>query len=126
MAQTASWKSDDLQLRLHKVKLNAFEQLEQLRTLVVALEKLHDIQERWTASSDEWKSAVAYMEICNCQKALDKLKGLVEQRLFELTKMGLAGTGKELFQAVYRLSFSLAFYRLQDACSYQQGTEDAV
>lgn len=93
MAQVASRMSDDLQARLHKVKLNAFEQLEQLRELVVALEKLHDIHVRWTPSSEEWKSAVAYMEVRDYQKALDKLEGLVVQRLFELTKMGLAGTG---------------------------------
>jgi hypothetical protein len=93
MAQVALQKSDDLQVHLHKVKLNVFEQLEQLRELVVALKKLHDIHERWTPSSEKWKSAVAYIEVSNYQKALDKLKGLVVQRLFELTKMGLAGTG---------------------------------
>ncbi|KIM86138.1 hypothetical protein PILCRDRAFT_5198 [Piloderma croceum F 1598] len=95
MAQTVPCKSDDLQLRLHKVKLDAFEQLEQLCTLVVALEKLHDFQERWTPS-DKWKAAVAYMEVREYQKALDKLEGLVVQRLFELTKMGLAGTGYKM------------------------------
>jgi hypothetical protein len=112
MAQTVPRKSDDLQLRLHKVKLDAFEQLEQLCTLVVALEKLHDFQERWTPSSDKWKAAVAYMEVREYQKALDKLEGLVVQRLFELTKMGLAGTGKESLRAGYKCSYSFASYRL--------------
>ena len=41
----------------------------------------------------EWKEVAEYMEICEYQKALDKLEGLVVQWLFELTKMGLAGTG---------------------------------
>ena len=41
----------------------------------------------------EWKEAAEYMEIHEYQKALDKLEGLVVQWLFELTKMGLAGTG---------------------------------
>jgi hypothetical protein len=45
--------------------------------------------------SEKWKSAVAYMEVRDYQKALDKVEGLVVQRLFELTKMGLASTGKE-------------------------------
>jgi hypothetical protein len=62
--------------------------------LVVALEKLHDIHERWTPSSEQWTSAIAYMEIRDYQKALDRLEAIVVQRLFELTKMGLAGTGK--------------------------------
>ena len=40
----------------------------------------------------EWKEVAEYMEIREYQKALDKLEGLVVQWLFELTKMGLAGT----------------------------------
>ena len=78
---------------LQKVILDAFAQADQLWHALVALEKLNDITERWLPSTPEWKEAVAYMEIRKYQKALDKLESLVVQRLFELTKMGLAGTG---------------------------------
>ena len=78
---------------LQKVILDTFAQADQLWHALVALEKLNDITERWLPSTPEWKEAAAYMEICKYQKALDKLESLVVQRLFELTKMGLAGTG---------------------------------
>ena len=78
---------------LQKVILDAFAQVDQLRHALVALEKLHDITKRWLPSTPEWKDAAVYMEIHDYQKALDKLEGLVVQQLFELTKMGLAGTG---------------------------------
>ena len=77
---------------LQKVILDTFAQVDQLWHALVALEKLHDITEWWLLSTSEWKEVAAYMEICNYQKALDKLEGLVVQQLFELTKMGLAGT----------------------------------
>ena len=78
---------------LQKVILDAFAQVDQLQHALVALEKLHDVTEQWLPSTPEWKEVAEYMEIHEYQKALDKLKGLVVQRLFELTKMGLAGTG---------------------------------
>ena len=43
------------------------------------------------------------MEVRDYQKALDKLEGLVVQRLFELTKMGLAGTGTCLDPFIYNI-----------------------
>lgn len=79
---------------LQKVILDTFAEVEHLRSALVALERLHNITERWLPSTPEWRDAASYMEVRDYQKALDKLEGLVVQRLFELTKMGLAGTGK--------------------------------
>ena len=64
---------------LQKVILDTFAQVDQLWHALVALEKLHDITELWLPSTPEWKEAAAYMEICEYQKALDKLEGLVVQ-----------------------------------------------
>lgn len=107
----ANPKDMQLQQRLHTVKLGAFENLEQLRAMVSAMEALHGIDERWTPESAQWKAAVAYIKIRDYQKALDKLEGLVVQRLFELTKMGLAGTGLELFLSLHSM---LTKSQLQD------------
>lgn len=82
--------------RVAAVKLNAFESVTQIREMVVAYELLHDIPERWTPDCEEWKSAAKYTKVRDFQKALDKLEALVVQRLFELSKMGLAGTGEEI------------------------------
>lgn len=79
---------------LEKVIVDSFAEVEQLRSTLVALERLHNVTERWLPSTPEWREAAAYMEVRDYQKALDKLESLVVQRLFELTKMGLAGTGK--------------------------------
>ena len=79
---------------LQKVILDAFTQVEHLCDMLVALERLHGVMEWWLPSTPKWKEVAAYMEVHDYQKALDKLEGLVVQHLFELTKMGLAGTGK--------------------------------
>lgn len=79
--------------RLAHVKLNTFELLSQLCETLIAFETAHEISERWTPGSQKWKDAAEYLKIRDFQKALDKLEALVVQRLFELAKMGLAGTG---------------------------------
>jgi hypothetical protein len=86
--------SAELRGRVAMGKLNAFESLTQVREMLLAFEVLHGIDNRWTPDSDEWKRAVEYTRVRDFQKALDKLEALVVQRLFELSKMGLAGTGK--------------------------------
>ncbi|KIM73179.1 hypothetical protein PILCRDRAFT_93190, partial [Piloderma croceum F 1598] len=88
--------SAELRGRVAMGKLNAFESLTQVREMLLAFEVLHGIDNRWTPDSDEWKRAVEYTRVRDFQKALDKLEALVVQRLFELSKMGLAGTGYKL------------------------------
>ena len=64
--------------------------------MVAAFELLYTITEWWTPESDKWQAALKYSSVCNFQKALNKLEALVVQRLFELSKMGLMGTGEEI------------------------------
>ena len=63
--------------------------------MLSAFETLHGIEDHWTPDSEKWKEAIEYTRARDFQKALDKLEALVVQRLFELLKMGLAGTGKD-------------------------------
>jgi len=86
-------RTEELRGRIATSKLNAFESLSQVREMLSAFETLHGINDRWTPDSDEWKKAIEYTKVRDYQKALDKLKALDVQRLFELSKMGLAGTG---------------------------------
>ena len=85
-----------LQKQLNAIKRNAFDGLQTLRDMIESFKTLHSIDERWTSDSPKWKRAESYISIHEYQKALDKLEGLVVQRLFELAKMGLSGTGKQL------------------------------
>jgi hypothetical protein len=79
--------------RLAAAHKNAFDNVNQLRRMIVAFEQLHNIEEHWMPDSSQWKHAAEYLAVRTYQVALDKLEGLVVQRLFELAKMGLAGTG---------------------------------
>ena len=94
-------KTPEARQALQKIILDAFAQVEQLHDMIVALEKLHGIMKWWLSSTSEWKEAAAYMEVCDYQKALDKLEGLVVQHLFKLTQMGLVGTGKYRSVSIY-------------------------
>ena len=91
---TSAARTAELRGRVTTAKLNAFESVTQIRQMLAGYELLHDISERWTPDSEEWKNAVKYTRVRDFQKALDKLEALVVQRLFELSKMGLAGTGE--------------------------------
>lgn len=99
---------------LQKVILDLFAQVQRLWDTLVALEKLHDVTERWLPASSEWKEAAAYMEVRDYQKALDKLEGLIVQHLFELTKMCLVGTGKcKIDQHISSSLMSSLGYKMQ-------------
>jgi len=94
MSQNPSKK---LEMRNHlaAVQRDAFDTLSQCREMLAAYEQTHGIEERWTPETEKWRRAVQYVSIRKYQVALDKLEGLVVQRLFELAKMGLSGTGKD-------------------------------
>lgn len=54
---------------------------------------------RWLITSDEYKDVKKKVVEREYHRALDELERLVVQRLFELTKMNLSGTG-QLFNYV--------------------------
>ena len=70
-----------------------------LRKLQLANAALEDIERRmgitapWAEDSPEYQEAKAYVKNRRFNHAVDNLERLVVQRLFELSKANLAGTG---------------------------------
>lgn len=52
------------------------------------------IERRWQPSDAQYLDTCKYMALRKYHKALDHLQKLVIQRLFELNKLNIAGTGK--------------------------------
>lgn len=52
------------------------------------------IDERWMQDSPGYQEGLKLLSERKYRRALDKLETLVVQRLFELTKLGMSGTGK--------------------------------
>lgn len=57
------------------------------------LESQLDIESRWVPHSPEYQKALKYLHHRIYYLALDKLEGLVIQRLFELSKVNASETG---------------------------------
>ena len=72
---------------------HAFESLQTVQAMLQKAELDHDIKQRWSKDSPEYINASRYLATREYQKSLNKLEGLVVQRLFELSKAGLSGTG---------------------------------
>ena len=81
-------------LRLHQVTHDAWESVIFLQTQLQDLEGPLDIGEHWTPEDAEYQRAMEYQWVRTYQVAVDKLEGLVVQRLFELTKANVSETGK--------------------------------
>lgn len=71
-------------LRRYELQLN----------VVADFEHRHDIQQRWTPECPEYVMALKYFHEHRFVHAVEELEGLVVQRLFELSKANLAGTGR--------------------------------
>jgi hypothetical protein len=61
--------------------------------IVEDFERRHDITERWTPMHHEYTPALEYSRERHFVRTVEELEGLVIQRLFELSKANLAGTG---------------------------------
>jgi hypothetical protein len=72
----------------------ALRKLELAMNVTDDLERRMGLTERWTSDSEEYRSAAAYLDNRQFIRAVDELEGLVVQRLFELLKAHLAGTGE--------------------------------
>ena len=118
-------KNRDLHNHVAATQKNAFEHLTESCELLVAFEELNDIDEQWTPDTEKWRRAAKYVDICKYQLALDKLEGLVVQRLFELAKMGLSGTGNYIFY-LSLWSALISCFRIQTSYSHQQVLEDSL
>ncbi|KAG1748442.1 uncharacterized protein EDB91DRAFT_1235729 [Suillus paluster] len=76
--------------------------------VVADLEERLGIKERWTPQHPEYLSVLEWIRSHNFQCALDKLQQLVVQRLLELAKANLSGTGHQgMKQGIHNLAPSM-------------------
>ncbi|KAG2108835.1 hypothetical protein BD769DRAFT_1630507 [Suillus cothurnatus] len=68
--------------------------------VVSDLEQQLSIETRWSVNDAEYKQASAYLTNRRFIRAVEQLEGLVVQRLFELAKANLAGTGYKMRQQI--------------------------
>lgn len=73
---------------------HACENQARARQAVQQLELQLKIQMTWTHDMPEYQNAAILVSKRCYQRALDELKALVVARMFELTKMNMAQTGK--------------------------------
>jgi len=73
-------------LRRYELQLN----------VVADFERRHGIAQRWTPAHPEYIKAAKYSQERRFVRVVEDLEGLVVQRLLELSKANLAGTGKHL------------------------------
>ncbi|KAF8573706.1 hypothetical protein K439DRAFT_1624875 [Ramaria rubella] len=78
---------------LCQVSQDAWDGVNFLQQKLQKVEGHLDIGARWTPESLEFLRAAEYLRIQGYQCAVDKLEGLVVQRLFELTKVNVSHTG---------------------------------
>ncbi|KAJ3743085.1 hypothetical protein DFH05DRAFT_1400357 [Lentinula detonsa] len=69
------------------------EKEEKLMSEVHFLERRLELKEPWTEDSEEWKKAEEMFKNHSYRKAVNRLEGLIVARIFELSKMHMAGTG---------------------------------
>ncbi|KAF8129932.1 hypothetical protein EV363DRAFT_1168096 [Boletus edulis] len=79
--------------------------------VVEHFERQHGIQRRWSADDPEYIAVQDYARHRTFIRAVEELEGLVVQRLFELSKANLAGTGykmrKHISKALTRRSATI-------------------
>ncbi|KAK1234649.1 hypothetical protein PQX77_002152, partial [Marasmius sp. AFHP31] len=56
------------------------------------------VDQRWEEGSEDWNRAKTMADMKDYREAVDKLEGLVVARIFELSKMHMAGTGYKMRQ----------------------------
>ncbi|KAG1877267.1 hypothetical protein F4604DRAFT_1880502 [Suillus subluteus] len=81
-------------LRLETVQRTAMDELLLSIRSVSDYEEKLGISATWSTDHLEYRAAEAYMHTQDFHRALDKLQQLVVQRLFELSKANMAGTGR--------------------------------
>ncbi|KAF8432351.1 hypothetical protein L210DRAFT_3413994, partial [Boletus edulis BED1] len=77
-------------LRRYQLQLNVVEKFE----------RDNNITERWMIDHLDYKATLEYSKHRNFIRAVEELEGLVVQRLFELSKANLSGTGYKLRKQV--------------------------
>lgn len=80
-----------------------------------ALEWKLEIRKRWEKGSEEWCATEKIVREATYRKALDKLEGLLVARMFEMTRLNVAGTGACKIPIFILYSLLTLNLRLQDA-----------
>ncbi|KAE9395671.1 hypothetical protein BT96DRAFT_750245, partial [Gymnopus androsaceus JB14] len=73
------------------------DEMENERKLIADIQMLEwklEIGARWVKGSEKWDAASKLVKEANYRKALDKLEALLVARIFEMTRLNVAGTGK--------------------------------
>ena len=100
-----------------------------LNNLTVAMREVSDLEAKlgltvsWTPRDSKYQETLRYLRKREFHRALDRLQGLVVQRLFELSKANMSGTGMvsgalAIFHAYFKI------YRVQIAKIDMEGFED--
>ncbi|KAG1883627.1 hypothetical protein F4604DRAFT_1878911 [Suillus subluteus] len=87
---------------------SALRRLQLQMNVVDDFERCHGINEHWVSSDPWYIQAHKYCSQCRFTRVIEELEGLVVQRLFELSKANLSGTGykmhKHISKAITRRS----------------------
>ena len=100
-----------------------------LNNLTVAMHEVSDLEAKlgltlsWTPRDSKYQETLRYLRKRDFHRAPDRLQGLVVQRLFELSKANMSGTGMvsdalTIFHAYFQT------YRVQIAKIDVEGFED--
>ena len=113
------------QAQLCQVSHDAWEGILFLQVELQRVEACLDIGERWTPECVEFQKASHHLSIRTYQRAVDKLEGLVVQRLFELTKANVSQTGGLLLYLILYMHGLIHFMldRLQAADTHIQNPQ---
>ncbi|KAF8447619.1 hypothetical protein L210DRAFT_3609891 [Boletus edulis BED1] len=90
---------------------SALRKYQLMANAVEHFEKVNGITTRWTPDDPEYKASVDYVKHRAFIRTVEELEGLLVQRLFELSKANLAGTGykmrKHISKALTRRSATI-------------------
>ncbi|KAH8109879.1 hypothetical protein DFH11DRAFT_1515076 [Phellopilus nigrolimitatus] len=96
MQYVSTLQSSSQTCKLEHARRRGLAKVISLQESAEQLEEKLGITQRWSEGSDGWKRASADVATRNYQRAIDRLEGLVVQRLFELGKQHRAQTGYKL------------------------------
>lgn len=68
--------------------------------------------QRWKKGSKEWKKAKEAVYMSKYHKVLDRLEGLIVSRVFELSKMNIAGTGAYIIIILHFCLSNIMYHRV--------------
>lgn len=80
--------------KLETKRRHLIDKLETAKLRVLEMEVQMGIVHRWTPADKEYREMLQYSRERDYHRAFNTLKKLVVQRLFELQKLNLAGTGE--------------------------------